>query len=557
MKKKFLCLILTLVMVFSLVPSAVAANDEATQAAQTLYELGLFRGTGTNPDGTPIFDLDKTPTRNQAVIMLVRLLGKEQEALAGNWKLPFTDVPKGSTAYPYIGYAYANGLTNGTTATTYSGGNPIRANQYIAFVLRALGYVSGEDFKVSTAWEFSDQIGLTDGRYDSSTTEFLRSDIALISESALSTSLKGSNVMLLRKLYNQKSAANWASTAKTKQVSSMGLPAAIGKTTLSYNDAYALLGKDPAIIADAVKTVGDVVQYMIAANFSGYAPGTFTPWYRSGGEEWGFDPPGEEQLRQNYGTCCAGYVNMALYLLKGDYEEQGVIRWMGGGNHTIAYVLANGKYYVFDPTEYRGGNSGSVTVLDRLEDYYNQMPTDYPKSEMTNLVAFKNTDICYPWGWDSRTNTLIFPTETKEHVIQLYPQNSSASISFADVGIDIPAWNTDELDIPASHTMYDTYEALKEKFMDSDISLLFSNGFLAQEDSGFGTGRGYHQITVQADGRAIANYTVKSSDPSICEVRVEANGLLIFIPKQSGSCTLYITYRGQTAEFYYHTAFDA
>lgn len=42
MKKKFLCLMLTLVMVFSLVPSAVAANDEATQAAQILYELGLF-----------------------------------------------------------------------------------------------------------------------------------------------------------------------------------------------------------------------------------------------------------------------------------------------------------------------------------------------------------------------------------------------------------------------------------------------------------------------------------------------------------------------------------
>ena len=105
MKKKFLCLMLTLVMVFSLVPSAVAANDEATQAAQTLYELGLFRGTGTNPDGTPIFALEQTPTRNQAVIMLVRLLGKEEEALAGNWELPFADVAKGSTAYPYIGYA--------------------------------------------------------------------------------------------------------------------------------------------------------------------------------------------------------------------------------------------------------------------------------------------------------------------------------------------------------------------------------------------------------------------------------------------------------------------
>lgn len=103
MKKRLSCIILTLVMIFSLVPSAAAASDEATEAAEALYELGLFKGTGTNPDGTPIFDLDKTPTRNQAVIMLVRLLGKEEEALAGNWELPFADVAKGSTAYPYIG----------------------------------------------------------------------------------------------------------------------------------------------------------------------------------------------------------------------------------------------------------------------------------------------------------------------------------------------------------------------------------------------------------------------------------------------------------------------
>ena len=210
MKKRLLCMILTLVMIFSLVPSVAAASDEATEAAEALYELGLFKGTGTNSDGTPIFDLDKTPTRNQAVIMLVRLLGKEEEALAGNWELPFTDVPKGSTAYPYIGYAYANGLTNGTSATTYSGGNPIRANQYITFVLRSLGYTSGKDFAVSTAWEFSDKIGLTDGRYNQSTNEFLRGDIALISYRALSINLKGTAVSLQQKLEKEKQGDYWA-----------------------------------------------------------------------------------------------------------------------------------------------------------------------------------------------------------------------------------------------------------------------------------------------------------------------------------------------------------
>lgn len=60
----------------------------------------------------------------------MRLLGREEDALAGTWDIPFTDVS--DSTRPYIGYVYANGLTNGFTATTYCGANPIRANQYIA-----------------------------------------------------------------------------------------------------------------------------------------------------------------------------------------------------------------------------------------------------------------------------------------------------------------------------------------------------------------------------------------------------------------------------------------
>ncbi len=200
--KKLLGLLLAFLMVLSMMPSAAAsATADASRSAQALYDLGLFKGTGTRPDGIPLFDLDTAPTRNQAVIMLVRLLGKEEEALAGDWDLPFTDVAKGSTSYYYIGYAYANGLTNGTSATTYSGKNPIRANQYITFVLRAMGYVSGEDFKVSTAWELSDKLGITDGRYNEHTaTDFSRGDVANISMDALSGVQKGSDETLAQKL---------------------------------------------------------------------------------------------------------------------------------------------------------------------------------------------------------------------------------------------------------------------------------------------------------------------------------------------------------------------
>ena len=163
--KKLCSLFLALLTVLSLLPAAAfAAADEAAEAAEGLYSLGLFQGTGTNADGTPIYSLDRVPTRNQAIIMLIRLLGREEEALAGSYETPFTDITSANMAQ-YIGYAYENGLSNGVSATAYGGERTVKANQYITFVLRALGYVSGEDFTVSEACRFADSIGLTNGEY--------------------------------------------------------------------------------------------------------------------------------------------------------------------------------------------------------------------------------------------------------------------------------------------------------------------------------------------------------------------------------------------------------
>lgn len=193
--KKIFALILTLALVISMVPCAFAASDEAVMAANTLYELGLFNGTGMDENGKPIYDLDSIPTRNQAVTMLVRLLGKSDEAVSGKWSIPFADVAE--WAKPYVGYAYANGLTAGTSATTYSGNQPTTVNQYLTFVLRALGYKSGTDFEYNKAWEFSDKIGLTDGRYNGNTMSFTRADIAIISCRALNCNLNSGTGTLL------------------------------------------------------------------------------------------------------------------------------------------------------------------------------------------------------------------------------------------------------------------------------------------------------------------------------------------------------------------------
>ena len=57
--KRIFAFVLVLCLMLTLAPFASAASDEANEAANALYELGLFQGTAENADGTPVFDLDR------------------------------------------------------------------------------------------------------------------------------------------------------------------------------------------------------------------------------------------------------------------------------------------------------------------------------------------------------------------------------------------------------------------------------------------------------------------------------------------------------------------
>ncbi len=204
--KKLISLILSAVLVLGCFSFSFGADDyftDAKKAADYLFSLSLFEGTSRNSEGVPNYSLDKTPTREQAITMLVRMLGKEQEALENHYPHPFTDVSV--WADDYVGYAYKNGLTSGTSATRFSYGNPntpASATMYLSFVLRALGYNDDAgDFKWNAAWELSDALGITKGEYGSeNNNDFRRSGMVLVSANAMAAKLKGTGVTLYDKL---------------------------------------------------------------------------------------------------------------------------------------------------------------------------------------------------------------------------------------------------------------------------------------------------------------------------------------------------------------------
>ena len=175
-----------------LTASAFAANY--TNCADSLHEMGLFQGTQNS------YDLDRTPTRAEAAVMLVRLLGKEAEAKALTYTAPFTDL-KGWEK-PYVQYLYSNGLANGTNRTTFNPTCKCTAQMYAVFLLRALGYSDTADFSYANAIETAREQGI----YDTgiiNVQNFLRDDAAAASYTVLSVSPKNSEGTLLDQLVSE------------------------------------------------------------------------------------------------------------------------------------------------------------------------------------------------------------------------------------------------------------------------------------------------------------------------------------------------------------------
>ena len=173
--------------------TATAGAANFTNCADRLKDVGLFQGTNQG------YQLDRAPTRAEASAMLVRLLGKEEEAKSLTYTAPFTDLV--GWEKPYVQYLYDNGLANGTSATTYNPSGKCSAQMYTTFLLRALNYSDKHgDFSYAEALDFGEARGLVDA-YNCNTKNFLRDNVAAMSLTALGTEYNdGSHRLLLDKL---------------------------------------------------------------------------------------------------------------------------------------------------------------------------------------------------------------------------------------------------------------------------------------------------------------------------------------------------------------------
>ena len=136
--KRVLSLGMTAAMITGLMvvgTSAAGYSDVSTEdnveAIEVLQSVGVMVG-----DENGDFNPDQLVTRNEMAVVMSNLMEYNVATYSGT--SPFTDVP--SWAEPYVAACWTNGITAGTSATTYGGDQSVTTAQAALMLMKALGY---------------------------------------------------------------------------------------------------------------------------------------------------------------------------------------------------------------------------------------------------------------------------------------------------------------------------------------------------------------------------------------------------------------------------------
>ena len=254
MKKRIISIILVAALVIGTVIPASAYSDKQLNAADALYNIGLFLGYGES------YGLDNTLTRYEGYSLMIRMLGDDEAAKNCKESHPFKDIAaKDAWALPYVKYSYATGLTKGVSATQFGGTSAMTAQQFCAICLRALGYedVGGKDFSYDNAIAFAREKGILNGI--SSTATFKRGDCVIMFWNTLNALLKGSDKTLAATLI-EKGVFTQAAFDNAARIQKNGISAGDGsgeKNAVRISEGDPRIDSDPADSDKPQKPVTD------------------------------------------------------------------------------------------------------------------------------------------------------------------------------------------------------------------------------------------------------------------------------------------------------------
>ena len=171
--KKFLSLVLALIMTMSLVTISAGATEyrdltdkeeiQYEEAVAVLNRIGVITGY---EDGS--FRPETELTRGAAAKIIVSLMiGPDAAAALPNNASPYPDVPAGHTFAGVIGYCKTAGYISGYGDGTFKPANPLTGYAFAKMLLGAVGYKANIEGFVDTGWTMNvARIGNVAGLFD-------------------------------------------------------------------------------------------------------------------------------------------------------------------------------------------------------------------------------------------------------------------------------------------------------------------------------------------------------------------------------------------------------
>lgn len=186
--KKLLAVLLAVAMMATMVMVPVFAEETEPTDAEIIADLGILVGEG---NGVTAEYLAKDTRRIQAAVLIVKLMGKLDEATSGTYTENFTDANLAGWAdgERILGYLYANPELGwaGNTDGSFDPQGLATPQMLYKVILELLGYETGTDFEYDDAVAFAASKGLV---AIADVTTITNNDVAIAFVEALKASLK-------------------------------------------------------------------------------------------------------------------------------------------------------------------------------------------------------------------------------------------------------------------------------------------------------------------------------------------------------------------------------
>ncbi len=206
-RKTIALLLLICICISTSISNAKGVEDSVNtnEKAIVLNKLGLIDG-----DGKGNYSLDKNLKRYEAVVFVIKLLGRANDYNLNKSSIgpsSFSDVHPSAWYSSYISYSEQYQIMSGVGNNKFGVDRDLTEQAFLTMVLKILGYTPSEDFTWNKdVYKKAYEIGLVDDpSYTEKTednTDYTRGDVVKVMYNALKINSKGSSISLIQQLTN-------------------------------------------------------------------------------------------------------------------------------------------------------------------------------------------------------------------------------------------------------------------------------------------------------------------------------------------------------------------